>query len=177
MKVAIKTALASMVLLAGSASVVHAAGAGEGTVTFKGAIIEAACSIDPDSVDQTVGLGQVAKSQLAGGGVASPEDFYINLTGCDVSSLTDKTVTTTFTGAESAAVPGALGIVGTAQGAGIMMVDGSGAPVVLGTATTPRLLADGNNTLAFGAYLKGQATGDITPGEFTAVTNFSLAYQ
>ena len=47
MNVVIKSALASMVLLAGSASVVHAAGAGAGTVTFKGSIIEAACSIDP----------------------------------------------------------------------------------------------------------------------------------
>lgn len=66
MNIAIKAALASMVLLAGPASVAHAAGAGAGTVTFKGAIIEAACSIDPESVDQTVGLGQVAKSALAG---------------------------------------------------------------------------------------------------------------
>lgn len=174
---AIKSALASMILLAGTASVAQAAGAGAGTVTFEGAIIEAACSIDPDSVDQTVGLGQVAKSQLTGGGTASPEEFYIKLNGCDVSSLTDKTVTTTFTGASSADVPGALGIVGTAKGAGIMMVDGGGSAVVLGTATKPQLLQDGNNSLAFGAFLKGQATGDITPGEFTAVTNFSLAYQ
>ncbi|WP_019410581.1 fimbrial protein [Pseudomonas psychrophila] len=177
MNVVMKSALASMALLAGSASVAHAAGAGEGTVTFKGAIIEAACSIDPDSVDQTVGLGQVAKSQLAAGGNGRPEEFYIKLTGCDPSSLTDKTVTTTFTGAGSVYVPGALGIVGDAKGAGIMMVDGAGALVVLGTATTPQALADGNTTLSFGAYLKGQATGDITPGEFTAVTNFSLAYQ
>lgn len=97
--------------------------------------------------------------------------------GCNVTSLTDKTVTTTFTGAESADVPGALGIVGTAKGAGVMMVDGSGTAVVLGTATKPQLLQDGNNQLSFGAFLKGQATGDITPGEFSAVTNFSLAYQ
>ena len=177
MNIAIKTALASMVFLAGSASVVHAAGAGQGTVTFKGAIIEAACSIDPESVDQTIGLGQVAKSALTGGGTATPQDFYIKLVGCNVTSLTDKTVTTTFTGAESADVPGALGIVGTAKGAGVMMVDGRGTAVVLGTATKPQLLQDGNNQLSFGAFLKGQATGDITPGEFSAVTNFSLAYQ
>lgn len=177
MKFAIKTTLASFVLLASSGSVVYAASAGGGTVSFEGAIIEAACSIDPESVDQTVGLGQVAKSQLETGGSSSPEAFKIKLKGCDVASLTDKTVTSTFTGAESAAVPGALGIVGDAHGAGIMMVDGSGASIVLGTATKPQLLQDGNNELIFGAYLKGAATGDITPGEFTAVTNFSLAYQ
>ncbi|MES2870973.1 MAG: fimbrial protein [Pseudomonadota bacterium] len=175
MTFAIKSALASMVLLASSASIVHAAGAGSGTVTFEGAIIEAACSIAPDSVDQTVGLGQVAKSVLETGGKGEPEPFYIKLVGCDTSTL--RTVTSTFTGGASRDVPGALGIVGTASGAGIMMSDGSGAPIVLGTPTQPQALQDGDNTLAFGAYLQGQATGDITPGLFTAVTNFSLAYQ
>ncbi|MEC4167157.1 hypothetical protein VSQ82_07845 [Pseudomonas sp. MS-1(2024)] len=89
----------------------------------------------------------------------------------------DKTVTATFTGAASTDVTGALGIAGTAQGAGIMMVDGAGTPIVLGTPTRPQLLQPGENTLTYGAYLKGKATGDITPGVFTAVTNFSLAYQ
>lgn len=176
MKYAIKTALASMVLLAGSASVVNAAGAGAGTVTFKGSIIEAACSIKPESVDQTVALGQVAKSQLEEGGTGSPEPFYIKLVGCDTSTL--KTVTTTFTGAESADVPGALGIVGTAGGAGIMMKDGAGTPIKLGTPTVAQRLQDGENTLSYGAYLQGSAdAGKVVVGEFSAVTNFSLAYQ
>ena len=47
----------------------------------------------------------------------------------------------------------------------------------MGTPTSPRGLIDGANTLSFNAYLKGQATGDITVGEFSVVTNFSLAYQ
>ncbi|WP_070411390.1 fimbrial protein [Pseudomonas lundensis] len=176
MKYVLKSALASMVLLAGSASIAHAAGAGSGTVTFEGAIIEAACSIKSESVDQTVSLGQVARSQLADGGYADPEPFYIKLVGCDTSTL--KTVTTTFTGAESAAVPGALGIVGTASGAGIMMRDGTGTQIVLGTATKPQALQVGDNQLSFGAYLQGStATDAVKPGKFTAVTNFSLAYQ
>ncbi|MDH1321666.1 type 1 fimbrial protein, partial [Enterobacter bugandensis] len=37
---------------------------GHGTVTFKGAIIEAPCSIAADSVDQTVQLGQVSSAAL-----------------------------------------------------------------------------------------------------------------
>lgn len=176
MKYAMKSALASMVLMAGSISMVQAAGAG--TITFEGSIVEAACSISPESVDQTVGLGQVAKSRLDSGGEGDPEAIYIKLIGCDVSGLTDKTVTTTFTGAGSTDVPGALGIVGTARGAGIMMRDGSGASIVLGTPTTPQLIADGSNTLVYGAYLKGSATaGAVVPGEFTGITNFSLAYQ
>ena len=96
--------------------------------------------------------------------------------GCDNSTLTS--VTTTFTGAESSTVPGALGIVGTANGAGIMMTDGAGATVVLGTPTTKTSLGNPNTDLQFGAFLKGAAAADaVVPGEFTAITNFSLAYQ
>ena len=58
-----KSALASMVLLACSASVASAAGAGSGTVTFSGEILESACSITPESVDQPVPLGSVSKYQ------------------------------------------------------------------------------------------------------------------
>ena len=116
MKFATKTALVSLFMLAGSASMVQAAGAGQGTVTFEGAIIEAACSIAPESVDQTVGLGQIAKSQLEEGGASHPEPFEIKLVGCDTTTL--KSVSTTFTGGVSKDVPGALGIVGTASGAG-----------------------------------------------------------
>lgn len=176
MKFVMKSALVSMFMLAGSASMVQAAGAGQGTVTFEGAIIEAACSIAPESVDQTVGLGQVAKSQLEAGGASQPEPFKIRLVGCDTTTL--KNVTTTFTGGSSRDVPGALGIVGTASGDGIMMRDASGTQIVLGTPTAPQIIQDGTNDLQFGAYLQGSATPDaVKPGEFTAITNFSLAYQ
>ena len=177
MNVATKSALMSIVLLATSASAVNAVAAGSGTITFSGDILEAACSFKPESTDQAVALGQVAKSQLATGGITNTQRFQIELTGCSTTGLTDKTVTAVFTGAESTDVPGALGVVGTAQGAGIMMVNGSGDPIVLGTTTSARIITAGDNTLVFGAYLKGKATGDITPGDFTAVTNFSLAYQ
>ena len=177
MSVAMKTAMASMFLLAASASAVQAAGAGTGQITFQGEILDSACSISPGSIDQTVSLGQVAKSQLATGGMAPPQAFEIELTGCSLTGLTDKTVTAKFTGAESAAVPGALGIVGTAKGAGIMLVDGTGTAVTLGSSTKVQTIQAGDNTMLFGAYLKGQATGAITPGEFTSVTNFALEYK
>lgn len=176
MSVVMKTALASMVLLAISASGVQAAG-GSGQITFQGEIMDSACAIKPGSSDQTITLAQVAKSQLSTGGVSPTETFQIELVGCDQGTLTNKTVTATFTGPGSADVTGALGIVGTAGGAGIMMVDGSGKAITLGAATTAQQFQNNNNTLSFGAYLKGKATGTITPGDFSAVTNFSLAYQ
>ena len=61
MKTKMKAALLSIGLLAGSISVAQAA---DGTVTFLGSVHSGACSIKPDSVDQTVRLGAIAKHQL-----------------------------------------------------------------------------------------------------------------
>ena len=100
MKSKMKTALLSVGLLLGSASMVHAA---DGTVTFIGSVHSGACSIKPDSVDQTVHLGAIAKHQLQSGGKSEARRVLIELEGCDLTGLTDNTVTTTFTGAPSGA--------------------------------------------------------------------------
>jgi type 1 fimbria pilin len=173
MKSKMKTALLSVGLLLGSASVVNAA---DGTVTFMGSVHSGACSIKPDSVDQTVNLGAIAKHQLQSGGKSEARRVLIELEGCDLTGLTDKTVTTTFTAAPSSAVPGAIGTVGGAGGVGIMMTHGSKL-VELGVPTTPQAIVVGDNTLEFGAYVQGAATDPIVPGSFSAVTNFTLAYQ
>ncbi|MGR3885453.1 fimbrial protein [Pseudomonas sp. 1152_12] len=173
MKTKFKTALLTLGLLAGSMSVAQAA---DGTVTFLGSVHSGACSIKPESVDQTVNLGAIAKHQLQDGGKSEARRVQIELEGCDLSNLVDNTVTTTFTGAPSTVVPGAIGTVGSAGLVGIMMTHG-GSPIVLGTPTTPQTIVAGNNTLEFGAFVQGAATGDIVPGDFSAVTNFTLAYQ
>ena len=94
MKSKVKTTLLTLGLLAGSISVAHAA---DGTVTFLGSVHSGACSIKPGSVDQTVRLGAIAKHQLESGGKSTARSFYIELEGCDLSSLTDKTVTSAMT--------------------------------------------------------------------------------
>lgn len=173
MKSKMKAALFSVGLLAASMSVANAA---DGTITFTGSVHSGACSIKPESVDQTVPLGSIAKHQLQDGGKSNARPGTIELEGCDLTGLTDNTVTTTFTGAPSSAVPGAIGTVGGAGGVGVMMTHG-GRPIQLGVATTPQAISVGDNTLEFGAYVQGAATGTIVPGDFSAVTNFTLAYQ
>ena len=168
-----KTALLSIGMLVSSMSVAHAA---DGTITFLGSVHSGACSIKPESVDQTIRLGAIAKHQLEAGGKSEARSVLIELEGCDMSGLTDNTVTTTFTAAPSAVVPGAIGTVGSAGGVGIMMTHGN-KPIELGVATTPQAIAPGDNTLEFGAYVQGAAKDPIIPGDFSAVTNFTLAYQ
>ncbi|CAI0905519.1 fimbrial protein [Serratia proteamaculans] len=165
------------VLVFGAASVAQA-DQGHGTVTFTGSIIDAPCSIDPTSIDQTVDLGQVSNVALAKGGTSRPENFEIKLVNCSLETV--KTVTTTFTGAEGK--DGRLGLTGTAKGASIAITDGANNLIELGTATAPQGIQDGNNNLLFSAYLKGDGTAAetasvVVPGEFKSVANFTLAYQ
>lgn len=171
-------------------STANAANQGSGTVTFTGSIIAAPCSIAPDSVDQTVNLGSVANKALKDGGKSSPRSFNIKLQDCDITGLTDKTVTTTFTGTPSKINANNLGLTGTASGAAIVLTQG-GTDIKLGEPTTATKVGDGNNTLTFAAFLQGESTttaasggtpakttySPIVPGDFKSVANFTLAYQ
>lgn len=155
------------------------ANAADGTVTFTGSITATPCSINPDSVDQTVPLGTIAKHVLDSGGTSVPRQFDIKLEQCDITMLTGPTVTTTFNGVAGPTSPtGLLGIYGTARGASVAITDIASNPIPLGTASLAQTLVDGSNTLRFTAYLQGDnsATNPVTPGDFTAVTDFVLNY-
>nr|WP_314727784.1 fimbrial protein [Serratia quinivorans] len=157
-----------------------------GTVTFKGSIIDAPCSITPETADQTVNLGQVSNVALKKQGKSTPKSFDIKLDKCDVTTL--KSVTATFSGAASAGNADLLGITGTAKGASIAITDGGSRVIKLGEATQAQKIQKGNNTLAFAAYLQGDpdvaavsggtaTPAVIIPGEFSSVVDFTLAYQ
>lgn len=173
-----KIALASAMGMLLAAGMANATDQGHGKVTFTGSIIDAPCSISPDSIDQTVSLGQVSNVALKANGNAGtsvPHNFEIKLENCDTATL--KSVKTTFVGAEGK-TDGSLGITGTAKGASIILTNGDGEQIKLGEASAARVLQNGNNTLLFSAYLKGDgASATITPGDFSAVADFSLAYQ
>lgn len=176
----IKSIAMATFLALGLASAANAADMGHGKVTFKGAIIDAPCSISPDSIDQTVELGQISNMALVSGGKSTPRTFDVALENCDVTNLT-KGVQLTFTGAAASfdATNKTLGIVGTGAGAGVQITNGSGNVVTLGTATPFQVIQDGNNTLRFSAYLMGNG-GDITTitaGDFSSVADFTLSYE
>lgn len=157
------------------------ADAGSGKVKFEGKIIDAPCSIAPESIDQTKSFGQVANVELVNGGKSTNVvNFDIKLQGCDISSKNK--VQVTFAGPNGGATGTTntlLAITGAAKGASIAMFDGSNQPITLGTATTVQNLIAGNNTLSFTAFLQGHAgttLTDIVEGDFTSTTNFTMAY-
>ncbi|CNC53578.1 putative mannose-resistant/Proteus-like fimbrial protein [Yersinia intermedia] len=149
---------------------------GHGTVTFTGSIVDAPCSIDPESIDQTVDLGQVSNVALDNKGTSTPKSFTIKLEKCNIGDK-GKSVTAKFTGAEGSTA-GLLGITGSAKGASIAVIDGKGTLIELGKSTEAQKLQNGNNTLLFSAYLQGDgASGGVVPGDFKSVANFTLDYQ
>ncbi|CAI2489709.1 MULTISPECIES: fimbrial protein [Serratia] len=153
---------------------------GSGKVTFTGSIIDAPCSIAADSADQTIELGQVSQVSLKDGGKSTVKPFYINLENCELTTSgpgKNNAVNLTFTGASGKDQDGRLSITGTAKGASIAITDGTGEVIKLGTATNAQTLQSGKNTLSFSAYLQGDGASSATPGDFSAVTDFTLAYQ
>lgn len=171
--------IASVALLVMSVTTgVHAAAdQGSGRVTFTGSIINAACSISPESSDQEVNLGQIAMHELEGAGTSTPRNFEIALENCSIDRGSE--VSVTFGGASAVGSDNKLlGITGTAAGAGVAITDGSGQRLTLGQASAGRELIDGNNTLNFSAYLEGLGDNDkLKSGDFYAVTDFTLAYE
>ncbi|MTH44958.1 fimbrial protein [Intestinirhabdus alba] len=147
---------------------------GHGIVNFHGTVIDAPCSVNPDSDGQTVELGQISNVLLDNGGSSAPKTFQIQLENCSLSVA--KGVTTTFTGAEGQ--KGKLGITGDVKGAGIVLTDGTGKAIELGKPTAAQQLAAGEKaaTLEFSAYLQGDGAA-VNPGEFNSIANFMLSYQ
>lgn len=154
-----------------------AGASGGGKVHFQGSIINAPCTLSTASEEQTVRLDQVSSKTLLNNGTSKMKPFVIELQQCDASTL--KKVKVTFGGDADRTDPTLLGIAGSAKGAGIVLTDGSGTQVQLGQASQARTLLAGDNSLTFGAFLKGTTAKDIapTPGDFIATTNFVLQYE
>ncbi|MFZ4831792.1 fimbrial protein [Rouxiella sp. Mn2063] len=178
----------ALVMSSAMAGAVHAEGEtppvkplvdqGHGTITFKGDIIDAPCSINPLSQDQTVKLGSIANKQLAGGGKSTPVPVSINLDGCDLGTMKGVKVTFNGTAGDTAAgLDGAFAVTGQAKGVGVVITD-LGGTVIKPATTSTVALTQGDNELRFQAYVQGSSVKDaVIPGSFSSVTNFMMAYE
>ncbi|MEW5561995.1 fimbrial protein [Enterobacter asburiae] len=147
-----------------------------GKITFTGAITASPCSIAPDSTDINVPMGVVTASVLKQGGQATPVPFNINLLDCQA----DSTVTVKFTGTADGTDGTLLGLQGGhAAGAGIALLSDNNTQIPLGEDSSDIQINSGNNSIRLQAALKGNSTEAahvVTPGEFTSLATFTLAY-
>jgi len=174
-----KLIIASLISLGMVSSTCIAAEQTNGKAAMVGSIVstQPTCSISPESLDQTISFGQISDAVLLkenGSGKSTPRPFSIDLENCDVGG--GNSVSVTFSGMEGK--DGRLGISGAASGASIAFTDGTGEVIKLGQPSKIFSLQNGNNTLPFAVYLQGDGEpGNIKPGDYHAVADFTLNYQ
>ncbi|HAI7261898.1 TPA: type 1 fimbrial major subunit FimA [Escherichia coli] len=144
-----------------------------GVIHFKGEVVNAACAIDSESMNQTVELGQVRSSRLAkAGDLSSAVGFNIKLNDCDTNVSSNAAVaflgTTVTSNDDTLALQSSAA--GSAQNVGIQILDRlDGA-----TFSAKTDLIDGTNILPFQArYI---ALGQSVAGTANADATFKVQY-
>lgn len=150
-----------------------------GVIHFKGEVVNAACAIDSESMNQTVELGQVRSSRLAkAGDLSSAVGFNIKLNDCDTNVSSNAAVaflgTTVTSNDDTLALQSSAA--GSAQNVGIQILDRTGEVLILDGATFSAKtdLIDGTNILPFQArYI---ALGQSVAGTANADATFKVQY-
>ncbi|MCI1898411.1 MAG: type 1 fimbrial major subunit FimA [Enterobacter sp.] len=178
------TVIASLVLVASAA---HAedptpVSVNGGTVHFKGELVNAACSVNTASSEQTVTLGQYRTAKFTKvGDTTSNIPFTIVLNDCDPAVA--KTAAVAFTGQIDATDKTLLAVTSgdndnTAQGVGIEILDSTSTTLTPDGASfsAAKNLIEGSNTLNFTARYKATAA-TTTPGQANADATFVMKYE
>lgn len=152
---------------------------GQGTVNFKGSVIDAPCGIAPESADQTIDFGQISKAHLNKDGISKKQNLDIKLVNCEFGTAAagatlKNNVKVTFSGVNTGGDFTGLGLSTTNA---VVKMSGQNGELVKfdGTTTSATKLQNGDNTLRYQAWVQKGAK-DVTEGEFAAVANFALAY-
>lgn len=153
---------------------------GQGTVNFKGSVIDAPCGIAPESADQTVDFGQISKAHLNNDGISMKKNVDIKLVNCDFGTgapaTLKNTVKVTFSGVNTGGDLTGLGLSTTNAVIKMSGQDGKLVKFDGATASNSTKLQNGDNTLRYQAWVQKGGTTAVTEGEFSAVANFALAY-
>lgn len=153
-----------------------------GTVYFNGEVVNAACAVSSDSMDQTVYLDQVrtaAFNSTADAPANQPESFEIKLVDCD--STVQATAAVSFNGTTVSGKTSVLANTagaGAAQGVGLMLMGPDGAVLELNTGLPSSSVSvmDGTTIIPLTVDYISTSTM-VTPGPVSSVANFNVIYQ
>lgn len=153
-----------------------------GSVYFEGEVVNAACAVSSDSLDQTVVLDQVRTATF--GGIADapanqPEAFEIKLVDCD--STVQATAAVSFTGSTAVGKPNVLANLagaGGAAGVGLVLMGPDGMPLEINTGvpSSKVTLVDGTTVIPLSVDYISTST-EVTPGPVSSVANFNVHYE
>ncbi|TNI72683.1 fimbrial protein [Aeromonas media] len=153
-----------------------------GTVYFNGEVVNAACAVSSDSLDQTVYLDQVRTAAFSGAADApanQPENFEIKLVDCDTS--VQATAAVSFTGTTVAGKTSVLANTagsGAAQGVGLVLMgpDSEVLEINTGVPSSKVTLVDGTTVIPLSVDYISTSTV-VTPGPVSSVANFNVHYE
>ena len=155
--------------------------AGDNNVRLHGALVAEPCVIPPGDENIALDFGTVIDKYLYLNTRTLGQAFEIHLKECDLTL--GKTVSVTFTGTESSALPGLLALDGGSEATGIAigLETVSGKPLPLNKVSDKSLLQEGSNIIALKAYVQGEPDAlrnqSIERGPFSAVATFHLEYE
>jgi len=177
-------AVAMAAIVSGSA---FADDQGSGKIKFKGVVIDAPCSIAPDSVDKEVDLGEVTIAVINANKKSTAVPVDINLENCQLDDPADETdtpitkVEVTFTSSATDSTDTSLmtnTYASGAQNVGVRLLDNTETNITLGAANTVDLLAGSTTqTLHFKALMEVLAGKTATAGQVEATANYVLMYK
>ncbi|WP_174510406.1 fimbrial protein [Klebsiella oxytoca] len=170
-----KLSIIAAAIIAGTLSA--SAFAYDGEVKFTGNITDEACTVtNAPATPLAVVLGEVAKSSFGAtaGTTASTTKFTLALTNCPD---TVNKARVKFDGAPDATNPALLRLdaASVATGVGIEILDDTGTPFSVNTASKEYPLVTGNNSLNFAARYKS-TLDTVTVGSANANTGFTINY-
>ncbi|ROR08830.1 fimbrial protein [Erwinia sp. JUb26] len=150
---------------------------GQGRVNMIGSIIDAACAIDINSIDQTIDMGVVPVSRIVRDGQSVKKNFSINLINCvlnksDKDSTRWQYFTITFDGLND---DGLFSVEGDAKGIAIKIIDNSGSIARPGLALPPGKIESGDISLNFSMQLVSNHRA-LQAGDYNAVIKFKMDY-
>lgn len=148
-----------------------------GSVNFIGQVVDAACSVSADSINQTVQLSQVRAAKLTTAGMVAnqKENFTIKLEDCDTSVKQNAAVI--FNGQQDANLAGTLANTagaGSATNVALQLYGPDGQVLNVGDTSSSVALNNGENVIPLSVdYI---ATGEATAGNVSATATFSMVY-
>ncbi|WP_165466837.1 fimbrial protein [Enterobacter cloacae] len=182
-----KKVLLAVVLTAIMSGSAFAEEQGSGKIKFQGIVIDAPCSIAPDSVDKVIDLGEVTTAVINANKKSTPVPVEINLENCQLDDPADETdtpiskVDVTFTSAATDATDTSLmsnTYANGAQNVGVRLLDIAESTLPLGEAKSIDLLAGSTTqTLHFKAVMEVLTGKTATAGQVEATANYVLMYK
>ena len=166
----------ALLLASGLIPVGHAAD----NLSFKGNLVEEACTIRPGDEAITLELWDVTSKHLYINTRTVGKRFQLHLEECDTTI--GNTVTITFGGAENGELPGLFALDGGsgASGIGVGIETLSDKPLPVNAVSDEQVLSDGNNVIELKAYVQGEPAAirdqTIGHGAYTVTSTFTLDY-